>query len=88
MKRVMRKTKTGFKNPKNQEVLEARWKRFCRQFEEYENEHIAEMTLDAFLDMYQKAKTDRTWQLRYRTVCLLFELHRLRPSFVGEITFD
>jgi len=83
----MKKTTSTPRQVKALDLLDARWKRFDKDWKEYEREYEADQTMNAFLESYQLSKTDPRWQVQYRTVCLLFELHRLRPSFVGEIVF-
>lgn len=73
--------------PTVSELTEARFKRFMREMEAYEQKLIFERTLDAFLDVYSSWKKTYAQTLKIRLVMLAFELHRLDNTFVCELSF-
>lgn len=73
--------------PAPYEVSEARFNKFRKDFESYEKDIIFERTQDAVLALYSQRKTDKSWELKFRIVCLLFELHRLCPGYSVDMTF-
>jgi hypothetical protein len=69
------------------ELSEARFRRFLRELNEYEQQVTFEETLDVFLDLYSAwMKTHEPW-LKIRLVMLAFELHRLHPEFECSLSF-
>lgn len=74
--------------PSTTEVSEARFRRFQKDLETYERRLTFERTLDAFLDLYSTWKRTRTDALKLRLVMLAFELHRLDPAFICELSFQ
>ena len=74
--------------PSAPEVSEARFRRFLKDLEGYERKLVFERTLDAFLDLYSQWRRTRRSDLKLRVVMLAFELHRLDPGFVCELTFE
>lgn len=75
-------------DPTAQEISEARFKRFLKELETYERKFIFERTLDAFLDLYSAWKQYPANELKLRVVMLAFELHRLNPEFVCDLSFQ
>lgn len=73
---------------RQQDVSEARFKRFMRDFGAYEQEVAFQETLDTFLDVYSAwMKMHEPW-LKMRLVMLAFELNRLNPSFECTLAFQ
>ena len=69
------------------ELSDARFRRFLRELNAYEQKLTFEETLDAFLDLYSAwMKTREPW-LKIRVVMLAFELHRLDPQFECNLSF-
>ncbi|MBI3324123.1 MAG: hypothetical protein HYZ92_02475 [Candidatus Omnitrophica bacterium] len=73
--------------PQN-DVSEARFRRFLREFHAYERKLTYEETLDAFLDLYSTWMKSREPWLKFRLVMLAFELHRIEPAFVCSLSFQ
>jgi hypothetical protein len=73
--------------PSSPEVSEARFKRFLKELETYERKLAFERTLDAFLDLYSSWKRSRQEDVKLRLVMLAFELHRLDPDFLCDLSF-
>ena len=71
-----------------QELSEARFKRFMRDFNTYERKAAFEETLNTFLDLYSAWLKTREADLKIRVVLLAFELHRLDPSFECTLAFS
>ena len=70
------------------ELSEARFRRFMRELSTYERKLIFQETLDTFLDLYSVwLKTHEPW-LKIRVVMLAFELHRLDPAFEFNLSFQ
>lgn len=74
--------------PTHQEVSEARWKRFEKEFEVYERKQEYLKTLDSFLELYGKLKTQDSFEIRYRLVSLMFEMKRLNANLKMEVNFS
>ena len=73
---------------RNQDVSEARFKRFMREFSVYEQQVTFQETLDTFLDIYSAwMKMHDPW-MKMRLVMLAFELNRLNPSFECTLAFQ
>lgn len=71
-----------------QEISEARFRRFMRDFTAYEQKLAFEETLNAFLDLYSAwMKTHEPW-MKIRLVMLAFELNRLDPAFECSLSFQ
>ena len=70
-----------------QEISEARFKRFLKELETYEQKFVFERTLDAFLDLYSEWRRHHAKDLKLRVVMLAFELHRLNHEFVCDLAF-
>lgn len=69
------------------EMSDARFRRFLRELNTYEQKLAYQETLDAFLDLYSTwLKTHETW-LKIRVVMLAFELHRMDPAFECSLSF-
>ena len=75
-------------SPTSQEVLEARFKRFLKELEAYERKLAFQRTLDAFLDLYSSWKKTHAEEMKLRLVMLAFELHRLDPEFLCDLSFN
>lgn len=75
-------------SPTSQEVCEARFKRFLKELEAYERKLAFQRTLDAFLDLYSSWKKTHEEEMKLRLVMLAFELHRLDPEFLCDLSFD
>ena len=75
-------------SPTSLEVSEARFKRFLKELETYERKLTFERTLDAFLDLYSSWKKSREPDMKLRLVMLVFELHRLDPEFLCDVSFN
>ena len=72
---------------KHSDISEPRFRRFLRDFSEYERKAEFEDTLNAFLDLYSAwMKTHEPW-LKIRLVMLAFELHRLDHAFECNLSF-
>jgi len=70
-----------------QELSEARFKRFVREFNSYERKLTFDETLNTFLDLYSAwMKTHEPW-MKIRLVMLAFELNRLDPHFECTLAF-
>ena len=70
------------------EMSEARFRRFLRELNTYEQKLAYQETLDSFLDLYSTwLKTHEPW-LKIRVVMLAFELHRMDPSFECSLSFQ
>ena len=69
------------------EVDEARFKRFLKELDTYEQKLSFERTLDAFLDLYSSWKKSLQPTLKLRLVMLAFELHRLNREFECDLSF-
>src|SRR3989338_2766709 len=69
------------------ELFEARFKRFLKELELYEQRLTFERTLDAFLDLYSKWKKTHERPLKLRLVMLAFELNRLDHNFECDLLF-
>lgn len=69
------------------EVSEARFRRFLKELETYEKKLTFERTLDAFLDLYSSWRKSHEQILKLRLVMLAFELNRLNPEFVCDLSF-
>lgn len=70
------------------EMSEARFRRFLRELNTYEQKLAYQETLDAFLDLYSAwLKTHEPW-LKIRVVMLAFELHRMDPAFECSLSFQ
>ena len=69
------------------EISEARFKRFLRDLNAYEQKLLFDETLDAFLDLYSVWIKTREPALKMRVVLLAFELHRLDPAFECTLAF-
>lgn len=74
--------------PLNQsEISEARFRRFLRELNAYEQRVTFEDTLNTFLDVYSAwMKTHEPW-MKMRLVMLAFELHRIDPAFECNLAF-
>jgi len=69
------------------EVSEARFRRFMRELNAYEQKLTFDETLNVFLDLYSAwMKTHEPW-IKIRLVMLAFELHRLDPHFECNLAF-
>ena len=70
-----------------QDLSEARFRRFLKEFSVYEQKVAFEDTLNTFLDLYSAwMKTHEPW-LKIRLVMLAFELHRIDPAFECNLSF-
>lgn len=70
------------------EISEARFKRFTRDFQVYERKQTFDDTLNVFLDLYSAwMKMHEPW-MKIRLVMLAFELNRLDPTFECELAFS
>ena len=70
------------------ELSEARFKRFLKELEAYEQKFFFERTLDAFLDLYSSWRKTHDDALKLRVVMLAFELHRMDPHFQCDLWFN
>ena len=70
-----------------QEISEARFKRFLKEFSTYERKLTFDETLNAFLDVYSAWLKTHEPTLKMRVVMLAFELHRLDPTFQCTLAF-
>ena len=70
-----------------EEVSEARFKRFVRDFSAYERKETFEETLNIFLDIYSAWMKMREPWMKIRLVTLAFELNRLDPTFEVTLAF-
>ena len=75
-------------SPTSLEVSEARFKRFLKELETYERKLTFQRTLDAFLDLYSSWKKTHEEEMKLRLVMLAFELHRLDPEFLCDLSFN
>jgi hypothetical protein len=69
------------------EIAEARFRRFLRELNTYERRLTFAETLDAFLDLYSAWMKTHEPALKIRLVMLAFELHRLDPLFECNLAF-
>ena len=70
-----------------EEVSEARFKRFIRDLGVYERQQTFEETLNIFLDLYSAWMKMREPWLKIRLVTLAFELNQLDPTFEVNLAF-
>ena len=73
---------------RQQDVSDARFKRFMREFDAYEQQVAFQDTLDTFLDLYSAwMKMHEPW-MKVRLVMLAFEPNRLNPRFECTLAFQ
>lgn len=70
------------------ELLEARFRRFLRDFKSYERQLAFQQTMDSFLDLYSDWKKKHEPLTKLRLVMLAFELHRLDKGFQCDLSFE
>ncbi len=75
-------------SPSAPELLEARFRRFLRDFQSYEQHLEFQSTMDSFLDLYSSWKRNGDELTKLRLVMLAFELHRLDSAFQCDLSFD